>query len=372
MIKAYLIRLGVIIGLMGSVYAANVELKDGHPQKYFVKEGDTLWDIASLYLESPWQWPEIWYRNEQVENPHLIYPGDVLTVIYVQGQPQIVVNNEAEPAPETAKTEHQALTSSKETVVEPGVVKLSPRIRERPINASIPAIPLESIQSYLTNTRVISFERLDSAPHIIAAEDKRIIAGKDDIIYARDKKGDWETLYANYGVYRAGEEYIDPDTGVSLGFEALALGNAKVLGTNGEVATLRVSDATEEIRINDKLVASEERRVEAVFYPKGPQKKVQAKIIRVFNSISHVGRHDVVVINRGKDEGLEEGHVLSVMQAGEIVRDRVNDEFVELPAGNAGLIILFRTFDRVSYGVVLKSRRAMAIGDYVTNPQYGY
>ena len=383
MIKAILIRLGVMLSLLsigfvstsfiGSAYAASdVSLKNGHPQEYFVQEGDTLWGIASMYLESPWQWPEIWFRNEDVvDNPHLIYPGDVLQVVYVGGRPQIIVKNDGAPQTDaqsaTAQTENPEATAQTS-----GIVKLTPQIRVKPIGTSIPAIPLEAIQAYLSDTRIVTRKELKAAPHIVSAEDGRIIAGAGDVIYARDRANEWETLFANYGIYRGGEEYIDPDTGESLGFEALAIGNGKVLGTRKEVATLRISDSKEDVRINDKLVPTEERRVDAVFYPKGPSKDIEGTIIRVFNSISYIGQHDVVVINKGGREGLEAGHVLSVMQKGELIKDRVNEEFVEMPPTNAGLIILFRVFDKASFGLVLKARKPMRLGDYVTNPQYGY
>ncbi|PCJ15925.1 MAG: peptidoglycan-binding protein [Gammaproteobacteria bacterium] len=341
MMKSFL-RL-VVMALICSSAWANVELKANHPQQYYVKDGDTLWDISSLYLQDPWLWPEIWHINPQLENPHLIYPGDLLKLVYIDGKPAL-----------TVKRGEQSRT-----------IKLSPTARITPLDTVIPAIPLDRVQSFLTESRVVSKELLEDSSYVIAGSELHIIMGVGDRFYAR---GDWSEPQAAYGVYRPGEAYVDPDSSEVLGYDAKELGMGKWIREEEGIATLELIRSGEEVRVGDRLLATEQRRVESIFYPKSPKQEVNGKIISVLSGVKNVSQFDVVVINKGFRENMQVGHVLAIYRRGEQVRDTYTDELLQLPSERAGILMVFRTFEKVSYGLVLKATSSMSILDEVRNP----
>lgn len=342
---------GILLITFGAA-SAQVALKNDHPQTYYVKEGDTLWDIASTFLDNPWQWPELWHVNQEIGNPHLIYPGDVIKLRYVEGKPKLVVE----------RGDHGKMAQAG------GVVKLSPKAREVPLDTAIPAIPLGQIQAFLKDGLVLSREEIAEAPYVVGGQDGRIAFGQGDMVYARDPVDEWPDLVQSYGFYRVGEEYVDPETREILGYEALEIGLGRVADHEGEMVTLDVVESNEDIRVQDRIFTTRERKVQSIFYPTAPDEKIEARIIRFFGRVSSVARNDVVVLNRGVREGLKEGDVMDVFQRGEVVQDRVSDEMVQLPRVKAGTIIIFRVFEKVAYGLVLTSQRPIRKNDIVTNP----
>lgn len=334
--------------------SAQVALKDDHPEVYYVKEGDTLWDIASTFLDSPWQWPELWHVNTEIENPHLIYPGDVIRVREGEdGEPEIVVERG-----ETGKMAESA----------GGVVKLSPQAREVPLDTAIPAVSLESIQPFLQQGLVLTREELEGSPYVVGHQEGQVVYGQGDTLYARDRADQWEDLVQDYRIYRVGEQYVDPQTREILGYEARQVGQGRVVDHEGEILTLRVTQSSEDIRTEDRLFSSRQQKLRSVFYPTAPEEEIEARIIRLFGRLSSVARNDVVVINKGVREGLKEGHVLEAYQAPRTVRDRVADQVVTLPRVKSGTVLLFRVFDKVSYGIVMRSERPLEKDDLLTNP----
>ncbi|OUS27418.1 peptidoglycan-binding protein [Gammaproteobacteria bacterium 45_16_T64] len=349
MMKSFLRLMGV--GLLGLSLqaAADVELKDNHPTTYNVSSGDTLWDISNAFLKNPWLWPELWFVNPQIDNPHLIYPGDVLKLIYVDGRPYLNV----EPGPRTIK-------------FKPGdTIKLTPHARITPIDTVIPAIPLEHIQSFLVNNRVLDKDELNLAPYILAGDEDHILMGVGSYMYAR---GDWEENQKAYGVYRRGPTYLDPETNEMLGFAALDLGIVRFESKENDIARFKVQSSNEDIRVGDRLLPTEERKVNSTFYPKAPSADIDGEIIHVFSGVKNVSLYDVVVINRGIREGVEIGDVLAVFAQGEVVKDRVTKEMIKLPDHRRGMLMVFRTFEKTSYGLVLKASAPLAIADRVSNP----
>ncbi|HEY9034131.1 MAG TPA: LysM domain-containing protein [Pseudomonadales bacterium] len=332
----------------GLAMADTVQLKDGHPQSYTVKKGDTLWDISNLFLSDPWLWPDIWYLNPQIDNPHLIYPGDELSLVQVGDEQKVTV---VERAPVKVKASDD--------------MKLLPQVRTNPIETAIPAIPLEKINAFLSKTRIVSVEELDAAPYVLAGENRRIITGAGDQIYAR---GDFDPEHKIMGIYRAGETYVDPETKELLGFQARSIGSTRVATLTGDIATLVVNRSSEEIRINDRLLPSEEANVVSTFYPKAPAGKINGLIIGVEGAVRNAGNMSVVVLNVGERDGLEVGDILSIAQTGEVVRDRVKNQLVQLPDVRAGLLIVFRNFEKMSLALVLRSSTVVTIGDKVRNP----
>ena len=321
-----------------------VQLREGFPQTYTVVAGDTLWDISAKFLREPWQWPELWQANPRIENPDLIYPGDSLALVYVNGQPRLTLDRGASR----------------------GTLKLSPRVRSSPVAEAIPSIPLRSIKSFLLSNRIVDkVEDFDKAPYIVAGDAERVLSGVGDRIFAR---GQFDPAQPVYGIFRQGKVYTDPLTQAFLGINADDIGSGEILATEGDVATLALQRTTQEVRLGDRLFSGEERSINTTFMPSAPKNEINGLIIDVPRGVTQVGALDVVTLNKGQRDGLAEGNVLEVMKTGETVRDRITGQPLKIPDERAGLLMVFRTYDKLSYGLVLKASRSLAVMDKVRNP----
>jgi nucleoid-associated protein YgaU len=323
---------------------AQVQLRDGYPQRYTVVRGDTLWDISGKFLNQPWQWPQLWHANPQIANPDLIYPGDSLVLTYVDGQPRLMLERGASR----------------------GTIKLSPRIRSTPVADAIPSIPLESINSFLLSNRIVDrAEQFEEAPYIVAGNAERVLSGMGDRIYVR---GDVDPAHAAYGIFRKAKTYTDPETREVLGINADNIGGGEIVAREGNISTLVLDRSREEVRLGDRLFSSEERAVNSTFFPSPPTREVDGVILDVPRGVTQIGKYDVVTLDRGKRDGLNEGNVLAIYKTGETVRDRVTGERVKVPDERAGLLMVFRTYEKLSYGLVLNANRSLAVMDKVRNP----
>lgn len=348
----------VCLAFAQGVYAEDSILRPGHPERYTVQEGDTLWDIASMFLTDAWMWPEIWYVNPEIDNPHLIFPGDTIVLQMMDGEPRLALQRGE--AGRTTRLSPQEVRQGDR------YMRVDPQVRSSPLRSAIPAIPLDSIASLLTTGRIVEQHTLKEAPHILAGTADRLIFGPGDAFYAR---GDWEdTKTSAYGIFREGEVYRDPETREVLGFEAIEVGSAAVEARRDDVYTMMLTAVKQDVRIGDKLLPTEERRVESTFFPSAPTEKVEGVIMTVLGGVTQVGRNDVVAINRGREHGLDVGNVLAIYKDGVVVRDRVNRERVKLPSERAGILMIFRSFDRMSYGLVLQTEEPLRVGDIVQNP----
>ncbi|MEM7000489.1 MAG: LysM peptidoglycan-binding domain-containing protein [Pseudomonadota bacterium] len=329
-------------------------LRADHPDVYTVVKGDTLWDISGEFLSRPWLWPEIWQINPQIENPHLIYPGDEIALVFVDGQPRLSLRRG---------------DAGRTVRMSPGNAEtLQPKIRAVPLETAIPAISLDAIQGFLVQNRVVEPTLLDAAPYVLDGEGERLILGAGDRVYVRGSLVDSEA----YNIVREGPLYVDPETREVLGQEAtyIGLGQATAQSSdNGvEIATLRVTSTREEVQIGDRVLPTEERRLDATFFPSSPNEDIRGFIISVFGGVTQVGQYDVVVVNRGIRDSLKVGDVLSIHRRGALARDRIAKETVRLPSERAGLLMVFRTFEKLSYALVLNTERPLAVGDEVRNP----
>lgn len=346
-----------IIGLIVSIAAVasnaaedlNRYLKSDHPDIYTVVKGDTLWDISGKFLERPWLWPEVWRINPQINNPHLIYPGDRISLVYVEGQPQLVL--ERGDAGRTVR-------------MTPGTDKLSPEVRFEPLESAIPTIRLDAIQAFLVQNRIVSADTLEAAPYVVQGDSERLVLGAGDRLYVRGVLPESES----FNVVRRGPLYVDPETQEVLGREATYIGLGQAVAQDADISTMFMSDTREEVQIGDRVLPTEERRVDSTFFPSAPKGKVDGQIISVFGGVTQVGQYDVVVINRGEREGMETGNVLAIYKKGAVTRDRIANETIRLPSERAGLVMVFRTFDKLSYGLVMKTERPLSILDEVRNP----
>ncbi|MGA7802670.1 MAG: LysM peptidoglycan-binding domain-containing protein [Gammaproteobacteria bacterium] len=336
--------LGVVFAVLlaGVALADTIALKPNHPDRHVVVKGDTLWGIAGRFLRDPWLWPEVWYVNPQIKNPHLIYPGDVITLSYVNGKPQLSVQR------------------GRPTVV------LKPHARPEPLANAIPTIPLDAIQQFLTEPLVTDKNELKHAPYIVEMADEHIIGGPGDSIYVRGIKG---TQHKRFSVYRPSKPLIDPQTHEILGYQAIYVGDATAVSF-GDPSTLKLTHTSREAAVGDRLRAVSESQINANFVPHPPKKTIDGRIISVLDGVTQVGQYQVVVLNRGTRDGLNPGTVLAIYQAGRAIKDTVDgkDDTVKLPDERAGVLMVFRSFDRVSYGLVMSATRALHVEDSVRNP----
>lgn len=339
-----LIFVCAVLLLISGQAAAQPALKTGHPSTYTVQPGDTLWDIAGRFLQQPWRWREIWQANPDLKNPNKLYPGDVLSLSYVNGSPRIIRERRGRPT-----------------------VKLSPQIRVEQLDLSIPTIPLARIQQFLSRPQILEDEGLDNFPYVGFIADEHVVGGAGDRIYV---KGTEEYEANDYLLVVPGPVYTDPDDGEFLGREANYLGEASML-VPGEVATMVLVKTRQEIVAGTRLIPADRDPMVRDFVPEEPQWPVRGRIIAVLNGVTQIGQYNVVVLNRGSREDLRPGHVLAIYQEGMEVPDpmgKTREDVIKLPDERAGLLMVFRAFERVSYALVLQADRALHVFDQVRNP----
>lgn len=335
---------GMLAGalLMMPAAALATELRQDAPARYTVVKGDTLWDISGRFLQSPWQWPEVWDVNPQIRNPHLIYPGDSIYLHYENGQPRLGLERG-----------------------QGGVVRLSPEVRRIPHREAIPPLPLNTVENFLEGNRIVDPSIIEGVPYVVAGDDRRIISGAGDRLYVR---GDLPSMQ-RFGLYRPGQRYQDPDTGEFLGLELQTLGEARFVRQQGDIAMLEVVSSRQEIRDADLVLPLESLSVTPEFQPRAPVRPSEGRILSVPGGVQFIGRLDVVALDLGERDGLEPGHVLAVEQQGELVTDPVTQEQIRLPGEDAGWLMVFRVYDRVSYALVMHASRSLAVGDRVHSPR---
>ena len=348
-----------VLAFSGATYAQAPAIADNAPTSYTVQKGDTLWGISGKFLKEPWRWPDVWRMNrDQIRNPHLIYPGDVVRLDYVDGQPQLTLASDA--------------------------VVLSPTTRVSPLaRDAIPSIPPNDIEPYLTRPLVTGPSGLYDAAQILRGRDReRVIRGAGDVVYVLGidpKAGDY------WYIYRPAGAIVSLDGKEVLGYESRFLGTARV-EKFGDLATVRIETSVEEIIVGDRMLPAP-RETLVNYVPHAPDKPVNARILRVPWGGLETGRGGIVTLDQGTADGMEVGHVLAVYRVVDPIEDprpsrqqtiilRFLDpttvftpkEFVAPADERTGLLFVFRTFDRVSFGVVLNTTDAIRPGDYARKP----
>lgn len=344
------------------VVEQRLAIRDNTPDTYIVKSGDTLWGIATFFLEDPWLWPEIWYFNPQIENPHLIFPGDIISLVYIDGQPQLRLQRDGEEI-----VSDQVITQVPSTAPGLETFKLSPRIRTESIDAAIPTVPLNAIRPFLISPRVITQEELDAAPYIVSSLDNHLITGVGDRIYVRGLN---DANDSRYNVFRPGKRFFDPETGELLGIESLQVSEAQ-LNQLGDPSTLTITNSLRETLNGDRILPAEEGRLDFNFIPKAPDNEIEGSIISLVDSISYSSTNQVVVINLGLNDNVDVGNVFAIDQKVPSVRDHwsnENNEVIELPDIRVGLLMVFRVFDQISYAIIVDSKRTIKVSDKIRNP----
>jgi hypothetical protein len=329
------------------------ELAPNAPDSHTVKRGDTLWDISKLFLKSPWRWPELWGMNlEQIRNPHLIYPGQVLVLERVGDRARLRV---AEPV---------------------GATKLSPRVRSSELDSAIASIPLHLIQPFLNEAVVFNTDELAAAPRIVATQEGRVILSRGDRAYVRGDVGELRESR----IFREPRALRDPTTAEVLGYEALYLGTADFARAGEErldaagktetvPATFVITSNRREVGIGDRLAPVPARDM-MNYSPRAPEKAVAGQIVSIYGDGLTAGQNQIVALNKGNRDGLERGHVLALWRDGNRVLDRTDAArpTVKLPDERHGTLFVFRTFERVSYALILSVQEPVKAGDRFTQP----
>lgn len=319
---------------------AEIELQDHAPDRYIVVHGDTLWSVAARFLKDPWRWPEIWHQNKnQLKNPHKIYPGNIIVL------------------EKTTTGNHLKLSDEKATI------KLSPKKRIEKLSApGIPAIPINKIKPFLSQPLVIEKDALDHAPLILGSSDNRVILSTGNTIYVRDLPNDKGSAWQ---VFRAGKALMDPDDNNRiLGYEAIYLGDVEVENF-ATISTVKVTHAVQEILAGDHLVPTP-LDAHSDYQPRTPDFPIKARIISVYGGVTEIGENAIITLNKGRQHGLEEGHVLAVYRKSEAKSP--TGEIVALPDERIGLLLVFRVFDKVSYALVTQSSQPIKVSDAAQTP----
>jgi LysM domain len=320
-------------------------IREDAPDKHVVVKGDTLWDISAKFLKSPWKWPQLWGMNKDIiRNPHWIYPGQVIVLDRATGTAHL------EGAANGAE---QGATPSRETVI------LSPKGVASPSeHGAIPSIPLRDLAPFLSEPLVVGDDTLDNGPRLVGTYEQRVILGNDDIAYV---KGLPQTDGATWQVYRAGKKFVDPDTNEVLGHEAIYLGDARVEKQDA-ISTIKIIKSVREINKGDLLIQAPSTVISS-YPPHAPDGSINGQIISIYGGVSQGGQDSIVTLNKGTRDGVENGHVLALYRRGE-----TTDEGIKLPDTRYGLMFIFRTFEKVSYGVVLQSALPVELQDRVQTP----
>lgn len=374
--------LGLALGLASAVSAEDVVLNPEHPDTYKVKRGDTLWDISARFLRDPWMWPSVWDFNPQIENPHLIYPGDVIRLAYdASGKPVITVTERVRRT-EDVPTERVPMYSDG-TVAPPDeperrrIVRgprsgnrLYPRIRRLPLDEAIPTIPEEIIRQFTSRPMVVTEEDLNNSGYVVHGQEERLIAGLNDKVYARNLEAGRTNRFS---LYRTGKVYRNPGAKNSediLGYEAIYVGSALALEF-GDPSTLAIVESKRETLLGDRIMPIPVEDLGATFLPRAPEVLVEGQIIDLMDAVARIGQYQTAVINLGRNDGLEPGHVLAVFRQGQEIRDVVSEDpqdTVRIPDERSGLMMIFRSYDRVSYGLIMNSTKDIALYDVLRNP----
>lgn len=356
-------------------------LKEDAPARYTVVPGDTLWGIAGRFLKDPWKWPEVWKMNqEQIKNPNRIYPGDVVVLDRSGREAQL-------------------------HLVQADTVKLSPRTRsEKLADAAVPAIPPSVIEPFLSRPLLVGPGELDGAPRVTATQESRVATGAGDVVYAGGIDKSKGTVWQ---LFRSGDPLIDPDTGEVLGYVATYLGEARVTKF-GEQSTLEILRSSQEIYVGDRLLPAAKEKPTFSYVPHAPAKSVRGRVVSTYSGLWETGPSGIVALSKGSRDGLEVGNVLAIYRSqttnsyemkasplfgmeGPALSERPRSYYSEeldvrnspmfsrghlvepgdtakLPDERYGLVMVFRTFDRAAFGLIMNASRPVALNDIVTNP----
>jgi hypothetical protein len=389
-----LLATGLITGMVLLVAHAaeqqgSIALRKDSPQSYTVKEGDTLWDIAARFLEKPWLWPQVWQINPQIQNPDLIYPGDLISLSYQDGKPVLSLNRDTGAAQSTQSSQSKASSGVIAASAPPEVPEVaglrtehrSPEARRQPISSPIPAIPLNKVFAFLSKNNIVDAESFDKAPYLLAEQQGRRLYSTGNDVFAR---GNWSTNITTYDIVREGRKFKNPDTKKLLGVESIMIGTATITSFNGDRAVMKIDSALQEARPGDRLIPRQKLAIDDSYMPSPPAFDVDAAIASIADGRNLGGLYDSLVLNQGSANGLQAGHVLTIKEPSIIVKDDIGKtgifqsvrQFmglkggrkVEYPGENIATVLIYRVYDHASLALVLSSKHEIKITDRAVTP----
>ena len=322
------------------VTAAKLEsdlIKETARQQYTVVKGDTLWDISGQFLKHPWKWPEIWHENSQIENPHLIYPGDLITLNFVGGAPRLTLTRN---------------------------LNLSPEIKYLPHVSADEVVPLAVINRFLTYAQFRSFAEVNNAPSILSGADDQILIGLDDEFYTLATMRDTE-----YGVFRQEDDYLDPITSDVLGVRLTHLGEARLVRQDEGVATLKAISAKQAFRRGDKILGTQQTILLEKMSPRAPAQSIEGHVLAIENMTLFAGQMDIIAINKGKQSGVQVGDILNIFSQSKAVQDDQGSLTIQLLDRRIGLAVVFSIYKKIAYAIVMKAVSPVQAGDILKSPE---
>lgn len=331
--------------------ATPIKLHPHHPTTYTVQPGDTLWEVSAKFLNDPLEWPLLLKNNPQITDPFKLYPGQILQLSLKDGQPFL-------------------------TIASGGTVKLKPQAQITAISTAIPAVPLHAIQAFLVQALVLDVDAWKKAPYIVAQSSGQAIGGQvGEAIYVEDLlPAEPGTQFA---VFRQEEPFVDAHTGEILGYPALTIAKAELM-RNGQPATLLITDSNRELLVGDRVLPLGERPIAPDYFPHVPTLPIKGRIISIIDGTTQIGAYFVVVINRGTCDGVQVGDLLGIYHQGDTIPNPVNSgrrgdpAIITLPNQRSGDLFIFRTFEKVSYGLVLRTTKPIHLLDLVLNPRFEF
>jgi hypothetical protein len=379
--KAIISLILLLTSVAPAFAASSKDLRESAPDTYTVIKGDTLWGISGRFLKEPWRWPEIWKMNQdQIKNPHLIYPGDVIVLDRSGRDVRLRVSRA-------------------------GTVRLSPKVRVEQLGPrAVPTISPADIEPFLSKPLVVGATELDSAARIIATDEDRVALGAGDIAYA---EGLTKEQGAAWQIYRRGDPLVDPDSDEILGYLAIYVGEARVRQF-GDVSKIEIVKSAQEVSTGDRLLPASKELPTFAYVPRAPQKPVKGRIVSTYGGLLETGPRSIVALSRGSADGLEVGHVLAIyrVQPGARYalrtsplygrsgpsgddgsrpyyseqltprdatlypqRQKITElDLAKFPSERYGLLMVFRTFDRTSFALIMEASRQVSLNDVVANP----
>ncbi|EPJ47403.1 MAG: hypothetical protein OFPII_12900 [Osedax symbiont Rs1] len=331
----------VMLSVVSSLSGAATEIKGDSPSEYVVKKGDTLWDIAGVFLQSPWKWPSLWEKNSQIKNPHLIYPDDVIYLLYRNGEPYF----------STSKG---------------GSGKLSPKVRAVGKFSPITAIPRVAMQAFVGDHRIVDASRIGKMPYVLAGVGLRDLIGSGDEIYIR---GALDPEFNQYQIYRIGKVYGIKDGLSTENSEIIKIGTVDLLEKEGDISRAIVTESNGLIKKGDIIVRGHALQLQPLYYLAAAPQGVTGKIISAVNQAHKITRYDGVVLNLGVDTGVFPGHVFSVLKAPRQVKDPRTGEMVLISNQVIGELMIVNVFENLSYGIILNAKGIVSPGDSIVPVQ---
>ncbi len=326
-------------------FAANtiISLKDHYPQKYVVQKNDTIYEIASRYLNKPWQWKRIWRDNPHIKNPKRLYPGTVLELRYYDGKPHL-------------------------TVTRSGTYKLSPHARPRPAQKAIPPIHLSDIEPFLNRSLVLDYNELAHAGYIVAYKGDHLMGGQNDQVYVQNLNHDGKSNLS-FAVYRENGVYKNTkDPTRCLGYKAMYIGDAQMV-KGGNPATIELTEISKGVKLKDRVLPNNKSNFDMYFEPKAPKRNTKGDIIDIIGGLDQVASNQIIVIDEGKVDKLEAGDVIAIWRQERLIQDPLDKEnIITLPRERVGEAMIFKTFTFTSYALVVRATRSIKAGDNYSNP----